>query len=766
MGEEEEPMQGKFDPVQKMGEEEEPMQGKFDPVQKMGEEEEPMQGKFDPVQKMGEEEEPMQGKFDPVQKVGEEEEPMQGKFDPVQRVGEEEEPMQGKFEPVQRKTSHTVQLEDGDSAASAAKAKNKTGLPDNLKSGIENISGIGIDDVKVHYNSEKPSQLKALAYAQGTDIHVAPGQEKHVPHEAWHVVQQKQGRVKPTMQMKQGVPVNDDAGLEHEADVMGAQALAKGNAIGAVQKKEAIQLKAIAPVQRKPGIFGEDYDNTRKGNAELAPGMGMMESGIGMSGRAAMTGAEKSWDLASAPARWASKGMAGTDSKLKKAGYGIAGGIGSLFSGAAGAVGAAGSAIGGLAGAAISGTAGAITTGLGGLWMGAKAAGSAIKGGIMGLFKGKKKSEQAANALLLSSAAPMAAGTLAGEANRMAGYSGNNAPSLANGLKGGLSGSGQAIGSMGAAAGLLGAASSIASAGVSGQDAMDSSLGTHKRVEAGAASLSAIAQGTKSAASAAYNIATLVNANGPAAAGAAIAASGASIAMGAIDILRGGYGIWTATQRETILKAIADGAEKEGNGEIGLMARTAMAKQDSERDAGIGNVAKGVLAVAGGAAMIIAAASPVGWVLLGLGAVVGGIMLLVNKVKAANTKKEVVADMLGVKEEKKAYEAELAQIEKDTWWGTDARKAKMKEFKEKYPVDPLTKKVAQTEEKTVDALYDKHIHDTATMLYAQAVDPVTANLDPTNEYVKIIEGLGLKIKKDDPKNPQPSIAKIKKAISV
>jgi hypothetical protein len=32
------------------------------------------------------------------------------------------------------------------------------------------------------------------------------------------------------MQMKTGVPVNDDAGLEHEADVMGAKALGAGAA--------------------------------------------------------------------------------------------------------------------------------------------------------------------------------------------------------------------------------------------------------------------------------------------------------------------------------------------------------------------------------------------------------------------------------------------------------------------------------------------------------------------------------------------------------
>lgn len=112
-----------------------------------------------------------------------------------------------------------------DPAAALQKKKNKTELADALKAGIESLSGLAMDDVKVHYNSSKPAQLQAHAYAQGNDIHLAPGQEKHLPHEAWHVAQQKQGRVKPTMQMKAGVPVNDDAGLEHEADVMGRKAL-------------------------------------------------------------------------------------------------------------------------------------------------------------------------------------------------------------------------------------------------------------------------------------------------------------------------------------------------------------------------------------------------------------------------------------------------------------------------------------------------------------------------------------------------------------
>ena len=134
----------------------------------------------------------------------------------AQRV-EDEEALQAKSvgAPVQREAR---------SEESQTPRPNNTGLPDNLKSGIESLSGISMDHVKVHYNSSQPAQLNAHAYAQGSDIHVAPGQEQHLPHEAWHVVQQAQGRVKPTMQMKMGVPVNDDAGLEAEADVMGAKA--------------------------------------------------------------------------------------------------------------------------------------------------------------------------------------------------------------------------------------------------------------------------------------------------------------------------------------------------------------------------------------------------------------------------------------------------------------------------------------------------------------------------------------------------------------
>ena len=157
--------------------------------------------------------------------------------------------------PIQRKSSSTWAFQPKSVGANsnstapvqrAAAPANKTGLPDNVKSGVEQLSGVSLSDVKVHYNSPKPAQLQAHAYAQGTDIHVASGQEKHVPHEAWHVVQQKQGRVQATTQMKGTVPVNDDAGLEMEADVMGAKAVAQGKMISNIIKSNRAISNSIA----------------------------------------------------------------------------------------------------------------------------------------------------------------------------------------------------------------------------------------------------------------------------------------------------------------------------------------------------------------------------------------------------------------------------------------------------------------------------------------------------------------------------------------
>jgi hypothetical protein len=170
--------------------------------------------------------------------------------------------------PLQPKqpANNPLQLQAEETAAPQVKSNN-TGLPNNLKAGVEALSGYSMDDVKVHYNSDKPTQLQALAYAQGNDIHIAPGQEQHLPHEAWHVVQQKQGRVQPTLQMKQGISVNDDKGLEHEADVMGSKALsANGTVAGNAAQVEWNKTQVVQRMHNGSDDEDEDTGEKKEGN--------------------------------------------------------------------------------------------------------------------------------------------------------------------------------------------------------------------------------------------------------------------------------------------------------------------------------------------------------------------------------------------------------------------------------------------------------------------------------------------------------------------
>ena len=134
----------------------------------------------------------------------------------------------------EQKTPLQMKKDDDNTAASSS------GMQHNLQAGLEKLSGVDLSDVKVHQNSDKPQQVGALAYTQGNDIHIAPGQEKHLPHEGWHAVQQKQGRVKPTLQMKSGEKVNDAVSNEHTYVVK------KGDTLGGIAIKYNISEDELA----------------------------------------------------------------------------------------------------------------------------------------------------------------------------------------------------------------------------------------------------------------------------------------------------------------------------------------------------------------------------------------------------------------------------------------------------------------------------------------------------------------------------------------
>jgi hypothetical protein len=108
-------------------------------------------------------------------------------------------------------------------------------------------------DVNLHTDSDQASQLGALAYAQGNDVHFAPGQynpasqagQELLGHELAHVVQQRNGQV--SAQAKEGgIPLNQDSGLESEADAMGKLA-AQGKKTGMSSENSS----SSGPVQMK-----------------------------------------------------------------------------------------------------------------------------------------------------------------------------------------------------------------------------------------------------------------------------------------------------------------------------------------------------------------------------------------------------------------------------------------------------------------------------------------------------------------------------------
>lgn len=97
-------------------------------------------------------------------------------------------------------------------------------LPGRLQQAMECLAGYALSDVRVYRESPWPSRIGARAFVLGSDIHLAPGAEDALEHELWHVVQQKQGRVRANRILDLGelrlggAGLNDDEALEREAD--------------------------------------------------------------------------------------------------------------------------------------------------------------------------------------------------------------------------------------------------------------------------------------------------------------------------------------------------------------------------------------------------------------------------------------------------------------------------------------------------------------------------------------------------------------------
>lgn len=184
---------------------------------------------------------------------------------------------------VQRKSSVAAALGGGgmESAAPAAAAAPSGGgqaLPEDVRAKMDAAFGFDFSSVRIH-EGEHAAELGALAYTQGSSIHFAPGQyaphsergQELLGHELAHVVQQAQGRVQATAQAK-GAALNDDAGLEREADELGARA-ARGEQVSGggsytasiigerTGEGEAMQLKRVTDAVPEGAVVAASRDS-------------------------------------------------------------------------------------------------------------------------------------------------------------------------------------------------------------------------------------------------------------------------------------------------------------------------------------------------------------------------------------------------------------------------------------------------------------------------------------------------------------------------
>jgi len=157
---------------------------------------------------------------------------------------------------------------------------------------MERTFGAGFEGVQVSNGASAPA-MGAAAYTQGDAIGAGAGAPAGlIGHEAWHVTQQRQGRVQPTTSVN-GAAINDNAGLEREADVMGARALGNVAAQRLAETDEEVPStfnmpgvnlpapgggNALPPEVRAKmeGAFGHDFSDVRVHTGGAAASVGAL----------------------------------------------------------------------------------------------------------------------------------------------------------------------------------------------------------------------------------------------------------------------------------------------------------------------------------------------------------------------------------------------------------------------------------------------------------------------------------------------------------
>lgn len=182
----------------------------------------------------------------------------QGSLPPIKSPQGNKPPIQARQRPVQRNQNKSNDAGSGNEAQ--------------IKANVSSITGTDVSNANIHYNSDKPAQLNAIAYAQGNDIHMSssPGADNHtLAHELTHNAQQQTGQVKATIQGNNGVGINNDPKLEKHADDVAAKALNMPPAQMKTSNPTSTPSFQNAPVQ---GFFYDSVDDKKRiMGADLTP---------------------------------------------------------------------------------------------------------------------------------------------------------------------------------------------------------------------------------------------------------------------------------------------------------------------------------------------------------------------------------------------------------------------------------------------------------------------------------------------------------------
>src|ERR1041384_262448 len=198
------------------------------------------------------------------------------------------------------------------------------------------------------------------------------------------------------------------------------------------------------------------------------------------------------------------------------------------------------------------------------------------------------------------------------------------------------------------------------------------------------------------------------------ASGAQYAAGGAAVATGAVDIVRGWYAKKWAEEN---IKKLQELRENQSHALIPKAARQAQSTQRIRRESAKYTMGKGALTFIGGGLLLASAVGtgPIGWLLLGAGALVGLLGVYKRYKNKEKRREAIVAEVLGVSKDYQKWKKRLAEL-KGPWY---SRNMEYRHLIPSHGPSPIELKLKERGEGfiSIEHFYTNYVSKTADDLY-------------------------------------------------